>query len=175
MAAPAMAVPAQWPSARRLEAGDALTCEISAAWWDHPGQLLRTFAVAAEPSPLYRELHAAADAAFDAILGVLRPGVSAADVVAAAGVIEDAGFTTRDDLLHGFVGGYLPPVVGSPSRQIAPIPDLTFAAGMTVVVQPNVVTPDERAGVQTGELVLIGEDGPERLHHVERGLLSAGA
>ena len=126
-------MPAQWPSTRRLEAGDALTCEISAAWWDHPGQLLRTFAVAAEPTPLYRELHAAADAAFDASLAVLRPGATAADVVAAAGVIEDAGFTTRDDLLHGFVGGYLPPVVGSPSRQIAPVPDFTFAAGMTVV------------------------------------------
>ena len=174
MAAPAMAVPAQWPSARRLEAGDALTCEISAAWWDHPGQLLRTFAVAAETAPLHRELHAAADAAFDAILAVLRPGASAADVVAAAGVIEDAGFTTRDDLLHGFVGGYLPPVVGSRSRQIAPVPDFTFAAGMTVVVQPNVVTTDERAGVQTGELVVVGDDGPERLHGVERGLLRAG-
>jgi Xaa-Pro dipeptidase len=174
MAAPEMAVPAQWPSTRRLEAGDALTCEISASWWDHPGQLLRTFAVAAEPAPIYRELHAAADAALDAVLAVLRPGATAADVIAAARVIEDAGFTTRDDLLHGFVGGYLPPVVGSPSRQIAPVPDFMFEAGMTVVVQPNVVTPDERAGVQTGELVLISDDGPERLHAVERGLLSAG-
>jgi Xaa-Pro dipeptidase len=108
------------------------------------------------------------------VLAVLRPGATAADVIAAARVIEDAGFTTRDDLLHGFVGGYLPPVVGSPSRQIAPVPDFMFEAGMTVVVQPNVVTPDERAGVQTGELVLISDDGPERLHAVERGLLSAG-
>lgn len=174
MAAPEMSVPAQWPSTRRLAAGDALTCEISAAWWDHPGQLLRTFAVAADPAPLYRELHAAADAALDAILGVLRPGATAHEVIAAAGVIEDAGFTTRDDLLHGFVGGYLPPVLGSPSRQIAPVPEFTFARGMTVVVQPNVVTPDERAGVQTGELVLVGDDGPERLHQVERGLLRAG-
>jgi Xaa-Pro dipeptidase len=174
MAAPAMAVPAQWPSTRRLQAGDALTCEISVAWWDHPGQLLRTFAVAAEPPPLYRELHVAADAALDAILAVLRPGATAADVVAAASVIEDAGFTTRDDLLHGFVGGYLPPVLGSPSRQIDAVPDFTFAAGMTVVVQPNVVTADERAGVQTGELVLIGRAGPERLHRVERGLLQVG-
>jgi hypothetical protein len=41
-------------------------------------------------------------------------------------------------------------------------------------VQPNVVTRDEAAGVQTGELVLIGPDGPERLHHVERGLLAIG-
>jgi Xaa-Pro aminopeptidase len=174
MDAPVMSVPAQWPSARRLRAGDALSCEISASWWDHPGQLLRTFAIAAEPAPLYRELHAAADAAFDAIVAVLGPGATAHDVVSAAGVIEDAGFTTRDDLLHGFVGGYLPPVVGSPSRQIAPAPDFTFDVGMTVVVQPNVVTPDERAGVQTGELVLVGPDGPERLHRVERGLLRAG-
>jgi Xaa-Pro dipeptidase len=174
MAEPAMAVPAQWPSARRLQAGDALTCEISASWWDHPGQLLRTFAVAAEPTPLYRELHAAADAALDAILAVLRPGAAAAGVVAAAQAIEDAGFTTRDDLLHGFVGGYLPPVLGSPSRQLGPVPDFTFEAGMTVVVQPNVVTPDESAGVQTGELVLIGPNGPERLHRVARGLLTIG-
>jgi Xaa-Pro dipeptidase len=174
MAAPEMAVPAQWPSTRRLAAGDALTCEISASWWDHPGQVLRTFAVAAEPAALYRELHAAADAALDAILGVLRPGATAHDVVAAAQVIEDAGFTTRDDLLHGFVGGYLPPVLGSPSRQLGPVPDFTFDAGMTVVVQPNVVTPHETAGVQTGELVLIGPDGPQPLHRVERGLLRVG-
>jgi hypothetical protein len=42
---------------------------------------------------------------------------------------------------------------------------------MTVVVQPNVVTTDERAGVQTGELVLVGEAGVERLHEYERGFL----
>jgi len=65
-------------------------------------------------------------------------------------------------------------VLGSPSRQLAAVPDFTFSEGMTVVVQPNVVTPDEAAGVQTGELVLVGPDGPERLHHVERGLLRAG-
>ena len=35
---------------------------------------------------------------------------------------------------------------------------------MTVVVQPNVVTPDERAGVQVGELLLVTETGMERLH-----------
>ena len=170
---PGIAAPAQWPSARRLERGDALVCEISAAWWDYPGQVLRTLTIDAEPTRLYRELHDVADAAFDAIVARLRAGATAEELVDASGVIEDAGFTTRDDLLHGFVGGYLPPVVGSPSRQIAPVPDFVFEAGMTVVVQPNVVTPDERAGVQTGELVLIGDDGPERLHAVERGLLSA--
>jgi Xaa-Pro dipeptidase len=169
---PVMGVPAQWPSARRLQAGDALTCEISASWWDHPGQVLRTFAVAAEPTAQFSELQAVADAAFDAVVKILRPGASANDVVEAARVIEDAGYTTRDDLLHGFVGGYLPPVLGSASRLLEPIPDFTFEEGMTVVVQPNVCTLDEAAGVQTGELLYIGADGAEPLHAVERGLLS---
>jgi len=31
-------------------------------------------------------------------------------------------------------------------------------------VQPNVVTRDERAGVQVGELLLVTDDGFERLH-----------
>jgi Xaa-Pro aminopeptidase len=170
---PGIAVPAQWPSARRLEAGDALVCEISAAWWDHPGQVLRTLAIEAEPAPLYRELHDVAEAAFDAVCGRLRAGATAAELVDASRVIEDAGFTIRDDLVHGFVGGYLPPVLGSRSRILAGVPDFTFAAGMTVVVQPNVVTPDETAGVQTGELLLVAEGGVERLHRVPRGFLLA--
>jgi hypothetical protein len=45
---------------------------------------------------------------------------------------------------------------------------------MTVVVQPNVVTPDERAGVQTGELLLVTEAGFERVHSLPRGLRRVG-
>jgi Xaa-Pro dipeptidase len=171
MTAPDVSVPAQWASTRRLSAGDVLTSEISASFWDHPGQLLRTFSVADDPVDLYLELHEVADAAFDAILGCLRAGATAQEVVDASAVIEDAGFTTRDDLVHGFVGGYLPPILGSTSRALAPVPDFVFEAGMTVVVQPNVTTRDERAGVQTGELVLVTDGGPERLHDYERGFL----
>jgi Xaa-Pro dipeptidase len=170
MNAPQQCVPSQWPSTRRLGRGDVLTCEISAAWWEYAGQLLRTFTVAGEPTALYRELHDVAEAAFDALFDRLRPGVSAAALVDASSVIEDAGFSTRDDLVHGFVGGYLPPVLGSRSRMIEEVPDFTFAAGMTVVIQPNVVTADEAAGVQTGELVLVTPDGAQRLHDTERGL-----
>jgi Xaa-Pro aminopeptidase len=173
MSEPGMSVPAQYPSTRRLSAGDALVCEISASYWEYSGQLLRTFAVAGDPSSLYRELHEVADAAFDAIAGRLRAGVTAAELVAASAVIEEAGFTIRDDLVHGFVGGYFPPVLRTRSRSLTPVPDFTYASGMTVVVQPNVVTPDEMAGVQTGELLLVTDSGCERLHAYERGLLRA--
>jgi Xaa-Pro aminopeptidase len=164
-----LAVPKQFPSTRRVQSGDVVTAEISAAFWDHSGQMLRSFTVGAEPSPLYRDLHAAADAAFDAVAGVLRAGATPAQVIEAAGVIEDAGFTIIDDLLHGYGGGYFPPILGSGSRPAGPVPEEPFEAGQTVVIQPNVVTRDHKAGVQTGEFVRITQTGIERLHAFPRG------
>src|SRR2546423_14733649 len=96
--------------------GDMLLAVIRAAFWDHSGQVLRSFAVGADPPPLYRALHAAADVAFDAVAAVLKRGATPAQVVDAAGVIEDAGFTIIDDLLHGYGGGSFPPILCSESR-----------------------------------------------------------
>lgn len=170
MSAPDLAVPRQFASTRRVQAGDAAVAEISAAFWEHPGQVLRSFALG-EPSQLYRELHTAADAAFDAIAAVLKAGATPALVIEASGVIEDAGFTIIDDLLHGYGGGYLPPILGSKSRPAGPVPQEPFRAGQTVVIQPNVVTRDGKAGVQTGEMVVITDSGIERMHTMPRGFL----
>ena len=136
-------------------------------------EVLRTFTVGAPATALYAGLHAVADAAFDAIARKLIPGTPARDLAAAAAVIGQAGFTAIDDLVHGFGGGYLPPVVPAPGRPV-PSPDLVLAAGMTVVVQPNVVTRDGRAGVQTGELLLVTDQGPQRLHAYRPGLVQLG-
>ena len=174
MAAPDCCVPRQFPSTRRLAQGDVVFTEISAAFWDYSGQVLRSFTVGTEPTPLYRDLHKAADSAFDAIAAVVREGATPADVVAAASVIEEAGFTTDDDVMHGYGGGYLPPIIGSNSRPAGKLPELTFKAGMMVVIQPNVITRDGKAGVQTGECVLITKTGIERLHTAPRGFARVG-
>jgi Xaa-Pro aminopeptidase len=171
MKEPDKCVPSQFQSTRRLQAGDILFCEISAAYWGYAAQVLRTFTIAAEPSPLFVDLHRAADAAFDAIAAVIRPGAHATDLVEASAVIEDMGFTIYDDLVHGYGGGYLPPVLGSRSRPNLPIPDLTLEEGMALVIQPNVITEDERAGVQTGHLVVVTPDGHRSLHNIPRGLI----
>lgn len=173
MADPTQCVPSQWPSNRTVAAGDVLTCEISASWWGHSGQVLRSMTIDAEPTALYSKLHEAADAAFDAICGVLRHGARPEEVIAAAGIIEDSGFTIYDDLVHGYGGGYFPPILGTRSRMNEPLPDMSFEVGMTVVVQPNVITSDERAGVQTGGLVLIADDGVEQLQQAPRGFWRA--
>ena len=171
MTDPSIGVPTQFVANRKVNAGDAVVAEISAAFWEHPGQVLRSFAVDAEPSQLYRDLHAAADAAFDAIAAVLKDGTMPQQIIDAASVIEQAGFTIIDDLLHGYGGGYLPPVLGSRSRPSANIPDEPLRAGMTVVIQPNVVRPDGKAGIQTGELVLVTATGIEPLHAMPRGFV----
>jgi Xaa-Pro aminopeptidase len=170
MSAPDLAVPRQFPIMRRVQNGDVVVAEISAAFWEHPGQVLRSFALG-EPTKLYRDLHAAADAAFDAIAAVLKAGATPVDVIEASSVIEAAGFTIIDDLLHGYGGGYLPPILGCRSRPSGPIPQEPFREGQTVVIQPNVVTRDRQAGVQTGEMVVITKNGIEKLHSIPRGFV----
>jgi Xaa-Pro aminopeptidase len=164
-----LAVPRQFTLPRVVQKGDVVVSEITAHFWDYGGQVLRSFTVGEEPTPLYRALHEAADAAFDAIAAVLKDGATPAQVIAASRVIEDAGFTIIDDLLHGFGGGYLQPVLGSTSRPSGPIPEAPFRANQTVVIQPNVVTHDHTAGVQTGQMVVITKDGIESLQHFPRG------
>ncbi len=170
METPDLGVPRQFPRMRRVQTGDVVVAEISAAFWEHPGQVLRSFALG-EANKLYRDLHAAADAAFDAIAAVLKAGTTPAQVIEASSGIEAAGFTIIDDLLHGYGGGYLPPILGCKSRPAGAVPQESFRAGQTVVIQPNVVTRDGKAGVQTGEMVLITDTGIERFHSMPRGFV----
>jgi Xaa-Pro aminopeptidase len=173
MASPQLFVPPQFHSSRRVQAGDVVFCELSGSFWDYSGQVLRTFAVGAEPTLLYRALHEAAEAAFDAVTGVIRHGTTMEEILDAAGVIEERGFTVCDDLMHGFGGGYFPPVLGTRSRPAGPLPKMTLEENMTVVVQPNVISRDVPAGVQVGELVRVTRAGFERLHGAPRGFFRA--
>lgn len=174
MANPHICVPPQHPSPRKVEKGDVIFCELSAFWWDYAGQVLRTMTVDADPTPLYRDLHATAEAAFDAVTRVVRHGTTMQEIIDAAGVIEDNGFTVCDDLMHGFGGGYFPPILGARSRPAGALPKMTLEENMTVVVQPNVITREQSAGVQVGEMIRVTRTGFERLHKAERGLFRVG-
>ncbi len=171
MASPEYCVPRQHPSTRQIRKGDVVTTEITANFFDYGAQVLRTFSVGEELSPLYRDLHDVADAAYRAVTECLVPGTHVGELVEAARVIEAAGFTTYDDLVHGYGGGYLAPVLGSLSRTNEPVPNMVLQEGMMLVVQPNVVTTDHRAGVQTGECLLVTADGPQRLHTCGQGAI----
>jgi Xaa-Pro dipeptidase len=174
MKKPHIYVPPQHHSPRTVKKGDMVFCELSAYWWDYAGQVLRTYSVGAEPTPLYRDLYETAEAAFDAVTKVARHGATMEALIDATGVIEKNGFTICDDLMHGFGGGYFQPILGTRSRMAGKLPDMTLEENMTVVVQPNVITKDQSAGVQVGEMIRITRTGFERIHKTKRGFLRAG-
>jgi hypothetical protein len=78
----------------------------------------------------------------------------------AAIFIEREGFRTLDILIHGWGLQIEPPRVDLPGamikRELTPV---SFDKGMLIVIQPNIVTADGKAGLQTGNLVLVEENG----------------
>jgi Xaa-Pro aminopeptidase len=174
MQSPDVCVPRQFTSRRKIQKGDFVFCELSASFWDYSGQVLRGFTVDAEPNSLYKDLHQTAYSAFNSITKVIRPGVNTKELIEASSIIEKNGFTTNDDMVHGYGGGYFAPILGSKSRPSGHSTDMELKENMCMVVQPNVITPDEKAGVQFGELIRVTKNGFESLHRTPHGLFKAG-
>ena len=159
-------VPRQNLSDRTIQPGDVINTEISASCWGYSGQLHRPIFVRTEPNRLYRTLWDVALEAYTRCCAVLRAGATTEEVLDAAEVIHARGLTINDGLLHGFGIGLLPPSVRTRQTVQEPHAPFVFEQDMCVVVQPNVVTPDERAGVQLGNLLRITATGCECLHGV---------
>ncbi|HEX2152527.1 MAG TPA: M24 family metallopeptidase [Acidimicrobiia bacterium] len=157
---PRVQVPHQYHPDRTLEAGDVFVTEISTTFWGYAGQILRTFTIGTDPTSAYQRLHEVATEVYQSILSVLKPGVSVGELLDEADGVTQAGFDIWDDLVHGFGGAYLPPILRTRASRGATHPDdWTYPEGALVVVQPNVV--DGLAGVQVGNSIWIAGDGPE--------------
>jgi Xaa-Pro aminopeptidase len=174
MANPAVCVPAQEQSTRVIEKGDVLITEISAHFHGYAGQILRPFTIGSEPTAAYQRMYDVAVEVFQRIAALLRPGATSEEVLDAAEYIHDAGYTICDDLLHGFGGGYLAPILRTRRTSVRLAPLFTFQENMTVVIQPNVITEDGRLGVQVGELVRITANGVESLHQYPMRFVRCG-
>ena len=161
---PTICVPAQHQSNRVIEKGDVLITEISAHYHGYPGQILRPFTIGTKPTPEYQRMYEVAVDVYLRIADVIRDGATINEVLDAAEYIHAAGFTIYDDLLHGFGGGYLSPILRTRRTSVKPPQPFIFRENMTIVIQPNIITTDERMGVQVGELVRVTRDGVESLH-----------
>jgi Xaa-Pro aminopeptidase len=147
-----------------IRAGDILTTEISVSYWGYGGQCLRPFAIGADPTPEYQRLYEVAEAVFHSIARALKTGASPAEVLAAGDLIEDAGYSIYDDLVHGYGNGYLPPVLRTRGTSAEEPPaDFRYPENSMWVIQPNVITRDERMGIQVGDVVRVTANGAERM------------
>ncbi len=166
-------VPSQFPEGRVLTATSMVTFELSASIApEYPGQILRTVLLG-DPSDQVLELSRIAEECKAAIKAAMRPGVNARELIAHSAPIEAAGYSTTDDLFHGFGMGYLEPIATSASRVPNHSPDILLEEGMAIVVQPNVTTNDHTLGVQTGELVIVEAEGIRDLHRLPTGVIRA--
>src|SRR5712692_8842349 len=171
---PSVCVPAQHLSHRILQSGDVLITEISAHYHGYAGQILRPFAIGTPPTPAYQRMYDVAVEEYNRVAGVICAGATSDAVLDAGEGIHAAGFTIYDDLVHGFGGGYLPPILRT-RRTSARLPEpFTFRENMIVVIQPNVITEDERMGVQVGELVRVKHNGVESLHRYPMRFIQCG-
>jgi Xaa-Pro dipeptidase len=169
MNAPNGCLPAQNPSDRRLEQGDVILTELSASLGGYSGQVHRPIFVGAEPTEEWLAMFGVAKAAYDRVARGMRPGSTEGDAIRNARVIGDAGYAIYDDLIHGYGTDYGPPLVDRSCVKfwrdgVEPPPGRAIEQGMTVVIQPNPITPDERMGLQLGALTVVTEDGAESLH-----------
>ena len=174
MSQPERCVPSQVLSNRVIEIGDVVTCEIAIAYAGYAGQCLRTFTVSADPTPQIAELHATAEDVYHGVANAIRTGAGIEDVWEASDAISERGFTIRDGLVHGYGIGLLPPSIRTRETTHGVDDDWVFEAGQTIVIQPNVISPDETVGVQVGELCVVTDQGARSLHSYPFELIRAG-
>src|SRR5499427_10904739 len=166
MRAPDFPVPSQFHSKRKLQKGDALITEISGAYSGYSGQIHRTFSIGEGATPQWQNMHDAAVEAFEVLSKVIKDGATTTEAEEAAEIIHRRGYSTYDDLVHG-VNQY-PPIFQTKTRNRHESRQITFRENMVIVIQPNLMTYDEKMGLQFGETLVVKKNGCESLNAYPR-------
>ncbi len=144
---------------RPLAAGELVVCDFGAVWEGYHSDTTRTLVVGGKPSPRQTELFELVRLAQESALDVLRPGVPAEEVDAAARrVLNDAGL--GDAFVHALGHGvgleiHEEPRLRTTSRTIV-------EEGMVVTVEPGIYLPGW-GGIRLEETVAVTAGGPDIL------------
>lgn len=167
---PDFPVPSQFHSSRKLKKGDALITEISGAYSGYSGQIHRTFSIGEGPTPEWQKMHDAAVEAFEVLCKVIKDGATTGEAEEAGEVIHRRGYSTYDDVVHG-VNQY-PPIFQTKTRKRHDSGEMVFRENMVIVIQPNLITYDEKMGLQFGETLVVKKTGCESLNAYPRQWLT---
>ncbi len=159
---PERPVPWQYLTPRKVEPGDVVITEITISYWGYATQIHRPFAVSEEPAPVYRELFDVAMECYEAVRAIVKPGTTSEEIVdLSTRMTEGRGYPILDSLFHGEGGRN--PELGTRNSHHAFEP-YTLRENMVVVVQPNPMTEDGKAGLQLGAAMIVKPTGGESLH-----------
>ena len=157
---------------RTIEAGDPVVLDFGAyvaadlesGTARYPGDQTRTVVFDGEPTAEFREVHTVVREAQAAAVEAVEPGVPAGEIDRVArSVIEEAGY--GDAFVHRTGHGvglevHEPPYIVEGN-------DRELEAGMVFSVEPGIYL-EGRFGVRIEDLVVVTEDGAERLNESSR-------
>ena len=150
---------------RTIQPGEPVVLDFGTRVDHYPSDQTRTLVFGGDPGEQYREVHEVVREAQQAGVEAAGPGVTAGAVDAAArAVIEDAGY--GEQFIHRTGHGVgldvheEPYIVSGSERVLEP--------GMVFSVEPGIYLPGE-FGVRIEDLVVVTEEGCERLNDTDRG------
>lgn len=159
---PNAALPHYSPAERRIEAGDILLVDMGASVEGYGSDLTRTFLVGQSSNPTYEERFSLVLKAHDAAIAAVRPGATGREIDAVARDLLDAagvGDKFGHGLGHGLgLEGHEGPRLGTTRS------DTELAAGMVATIEPGVYLPGW-GGIRIEDLILVTDEGAERLSH----------
>jgi Xaa-Pro aminopeptidase len=159
------AMPHHTHTGRVIEAGDPVVLDFGTRVDGYPSDQTRTLVFGGDPRERVCDVHDVVRRAQAAAVNAVEPGVTAAAVDdAARSVIEAAGY--GDAFIHRTGHGvgldvHEPPYIAADN-------DTELRPGMVFSVEPGVYLDDE-FGVRIEDLVVVTDDGCERLNHTPRG------
>jgi Xaa-Pro aminopeptidase len=163
-AGPNGAKPHHRHSSRPIESGDPVVLDFGTRVDGYPSDTTRTVVFEGEPSDEFERVHDVVRAAQEAAVERVEPGVEARAVDAAAReVIEEAGY--GEAFVHRTGHGVGLDVHEEP--YIAADSDTVLEPGMVFSVEPGVYL-DDAFGVRIEDLVVVTDDGCERLNTSSR-------
>ncbi|MEZ0319969.1 MAG: aminopeptidase P family protein [Pyrobaculum sp.] len=152
------ALPHQEPTKKRLQRGEAVVIDVSAAYGGYFADLTKSLFFG-ETAPLYADVYQIVEEAQRAAISAARPGAAAKEVDRAArSVIEKAGYGPF--FIHRTGHGLGLEVHEAPD--ISPASDDVLNPGMVFTIEPGVYIPG-KFGVRLEVDVHLGDSGPEVL------------
>jgi Xaa-Pro aminopeptidase len=153
---------------RVLARGDAVVVDIGGTLDGYCSDCTRDYAVSESPPDGYAEAHAVLEAAQDAACRAVRPGVTAAAIDAVArDLLTEAGY--GEAFVHRTGHG-----IGLEEHEepyIVAGNNLVLEPGMAFSIEPGVYL-QGRFGMRIEDIVVVTQDGGERLNLLDRGLVT---
>ncbi|MDR7555241.1 MAG: Xaa-Pro peptidase family protein [Armatimonadota bacterium] len=162
MDAPRMVFGNPRPSGRRLERGDIVLNEVAAGYEGYTAQMGVPICVGPPSDRVRRIFDEVVLPGFQLLAGELRPGNTFQAMARHAGFFRAHGYQSRPIILHGLDLVTHAPEVRVDGAHGDP-DDMVMKPGMTVMLEPNLITPDGLLGLFFGHTFIITETGAERL------------